>query len=153
MMTPTIEGRVAERPITTTVEQTLGRIVEAASVSAVFGQPVERGEITIIPCSEIVVGMGLGGGNGTGMAQKEGETSSGEGVGGGGGARGRPVAAIVVTRQGVRIEPIVDVTKVALAGATTAAFVFLWLARLTGATRGMRGRAPSFGRLAKALKD
>lgn len=158
-MTPTIEERTTEeraagRPITATVEQTLGKIFDAARVSAVYGQPVERGETTIIPCSEIVVGMGMGGGMGTAPAEKTGETSGGEGIGGGGGARGRPVAIVVVTKEGVRIEPVVDVTKVALAGATTAAFVFLWLVRMAGVARGGgRGRAPSIGRLAKALKD
>ena len=154
MMTPAIEERAAGRPMTATVEQTLSKIFEATHVSAVFGQPVERGETTIIPCSEIFVSVGMGGGMGTGPAQKEGETTGGEGIGGGGGARGRPVAAIVVTPAGVRVEPIVDVTKVALAGATTAGFVFFWLMRLTGATRSMRmrGRAPSVRRLARAMR-
>lgn len=139
--------------MTTTVEQILGKVFESAHVSAVFGQPVEHGETTIIPCSEIVVGMGMGGGMGTAPTQKEGETSGGEGLGGGGGARGRPVAAIVVTKSGVRVEPIVDATKVALAGATTATFIFLWLARLAGAQRGMRVQAPSVRRLVRALRS
>lgn len=149
-MTPTMEGRAPARPMTATVEQTLGKMLETVRVSSVFGQPVERGETTVIPCSEMMVGMGMGGGMGTGPAQKEGETAEGEGAGGGGGGRGRPVAAIVVTPAGVRIEPIVDVTRVALAGVTTAAFVFVSLARMT---RVMRGPEPSARRLARALRS
>lgn len=152
-MTPAIEGQAPARPLTATVEQTLGKMLETVRASAVFGQPMERGETTIIPCSEIIVGMGMGSGMGTAQAQQEGETSGGEGAGGGGGGRGRPVAAIVVTPAGVRIEPIVDVTKVAMAGVTAAAFVLVSLARMTRATRGMRGSGPSMGRLAKALRS
>jgi uncharacterized spore protein YtfJ len=46
----------------------------------------------------------------------EGEDAGmGGGGGGGGGASGRPVAVISVTEDGVRVEPVVDATKIALA--------------------------------------
>jgi uncharacterized spore protein YtfJ len=51
---------------------------------------------------------------------------SGEGLGGGGGSQGRPVAAIILTPDGVQVRPIVDVTRVAFAGmATAVALAFL----------------------------
>ncbi len=62
----------------------------------------------------------------------EGGESGGGGVGGGGGGRtlSRPVASIVVDPNGVRVEPIVDVTKLWLAALTAAGFCFAMLARM-----------------------
>src|SRR5262249_7983560 len=103
------------------------------------------------------VGMGMGGGGGrgrTGATETERETSAGEGegVGGGGGGRGRPVAAIVISRDGVRVEPILDITKGALAGITTCGFMGFWLARLGFGRRGIRAKSPSLRQLARGLK-
>ena len=62
-----------------------------------------------------------GGGEAGGSAeegddQRPGEaTGAGGGGGGGGGASGRPVAVISVSEDGIEVEPIVDVTKIALA--------------------------------------
>jgi hypothetical protein len=46
-------------------------------------------------------------------------------VGGGGGGRtlARPVAIIIMDAEGVRVEPVVDPTKIALAALTTAGFM------------------------------
>jgi hypothetical protein len=49
-------------------------------------------------------------------------------------AKGRPVAAIVVTPDAVYVEPVVDATKIALAGLTTGAFIIYWLFRLLRST-------------------
>ena len=87
------------------VEEALDRLLAVASAGAVFGQPITQGDTTIVPCSEVAAGIGLGGGTGYGPdSQGRGQTGGG-GSGGGGGARGRPVAAIVITPQGVRVEP------------------------------------------------
>src|SRR5713226_944479 len=91
-----------------TVEKVMSRLVETAKVDAVFGQPVERGNATVIACSEVSVGFGFGFGGGP--VDEKGNQVGG-GAGGGGGARGRPIAAIVVTQDGVRVEPILDLTK------------------------------------------
>jgi hypothetical protein len=55
---------------------------------------------------------------------------SGGGLGGGGGMHARPVAAIVISGGAVRVQPIYDTTKVALAGLATAGFMTVWLVRL-----------------------
>ncbi len=48
------------------------------------------------------------------------------GGGGGGFAQSRPVAVIVIDRDGVRVEPVVDVTKLGLAALTVfGSFLFL----------------------------
>ena len=147
-----IEGQKVSQPrldvAQQTVEKIMSRVVDTAKVDAVFGQPVERGNATIIPCSEISVGFGFG--SGSGPADEKGNQGGG-GAGAGGGARGRPIAAIVVTQDDVRVEPIMDLTKVALAGMTTGTFMLLWLLRLVRGTKGEKG--PSFSKLKKAMKS
>ncbi len=117
-----------------TVQTTLSRFLDAGTVKAVYGEPATYGEITIIPAAEVVSVMAFGTGEGSGA------TGQGGGSGGGGGGRilSRPVAAVVITPNGVRIEPIVDITKVWLAGLTAAGFVFGMLARMR------RRRTPQF---------
>ena len=119
------------------MERTITRLTEVAGPSAVFGAPVARGDTTVIPCCRVSVGLGFGGGGGTGSARTENAgaeemradqepAQSGEGLGGGGGSQGRPVAAIILTPDGVQVRPIVDVTRVAFAGmATAVALAFL----------------------------
>jgi uncharacterized spore protein YtfJ len=146
-----IEGQKASQPgldvAEHSVENVMGRLFDTAKVDAVFGQPVERGNATVIPCSEVSVGFGFG--SGGGPVDEKGNQVGG-GVGAGGGARGRPIAAIIVTQDGVRVEPIMDLTKVALAGMTTGTFMLLWLIRLIRGTKGEKG--PSFSQLRRAIE-
>jgi uncharacterized spore protein YtfJ len=128
------------------IEQVMSQLVTNTSVNTVFGAPVEREGAVVIPCAEITVGMGMGTGSGPVDAQGN---STGSGGGGGGGTRGRPIAAVVITNEGVRVEPIMDITKVALAGLSTAAFILLWFGRLIRADR--KGKAPSFRQLRKSI--
>jgi uncharacterized spore protein YtfJ len=74
------------------VEKVMSRLFDTAKVDAVFGQPVERGNATVITCSEVSVGFGFGSGGGP---VDEKENRVGGGAGAGGSARGRPIAAIV----------------------------------------------------------
>jgi len=110
-------------------ERIMERIFSPTRHGAVFGEPVKSGEYTLITASEVSGGGGFGLGEGwsgqpgsdgnagaqntTGTAGGAGP-SGGSGGGGGGGALGRPVAVIVIGPQGVKVEPIVDVTKIAL---------------------------------------
>ena len=119
------------------VQDTLEEFLETASVDRVYGEPVREGDITVIPTAEVVVGMGfaVGFGGGQGPAedkagQKSGEqTASGHGGGGGGCGRtlSRPVAVVVVSPDGVLVEPVVDVTKIAIAAITAAGFMMATL--------------------------
>jgi uncharacterized spore protein YtfJ len=111
-------------------EALLERIGEAvggrANVSSVFGEPVERDGITVIPVARARFGFGGGGGGGPG------EDESGSGGGGGGGAMVSPAGYIELkdgTAQFRRITGPLDV--LALAGA--AAIVALALARIARA--------------------
>jgi len=67
--------------------------------------------------------------------EMEGEDSAqdfgmGGGGGGGGGASGRPIAVISVTGEGVEVEPVVDVTKIALAFFTALGSMFFMLMKM-----------------------
>ncbi|HLX57853.1 MAG TPA: spore germination protein GerW family protein [Ktedonobacteraceae bacterium] len=143
-----IDEKIAKSPVVGSLEQVLGQLVNSASVDTVFGQPVERDGATIIPCSEIAVGLGMG--TGSGPVDEQGN-STGSGGGGGGGSRGRPVAVIVMSKDGVRIEPVLDLTKITLAAFTTGTFMLLWIGRLIGP--GRKGKGPSFSKLARAVKS
>jgi uncharacterized spore protein YtfJ len=112
---------------------TLDKIFAAAQPGAVYGQPVESERYTVITAAEVTSGGGFGMGMGLGPASRsdaktaptadaappgDSQTGGGGGVGGGGGSMGRPVAIIAIGPDGVTIKPVVDVTKVALAGLT-----------------------------------
>lgn len=140
----------AKAPIATAdpTEQVLSRMVTTARVDTIFGQPIERGDATVIPCSEIVVGVGMGSGSGPSEEGKQ----TGGGSGGGGGVRGRPVAAIVISREGVRVEPILDMTRVVLAAFTTGAFILFWIGQLARMRRSGKGKGPSFSQFRRAVE-
>ncbi len=114
----------------------LEKLVATARPEAVFGQPITQGEYTVITASEVMTGMGVGygyGGGGDAPSEEEPATEMGLGGGGGGGgyAAARPVAVIEIGPDGIRVEPIVDPTKIVLAFFTTLGTMFFML-------RGMR---------------
>lgn len=93
------------------MESIAGR-VGRAGVSMVFGEPHTVGSRTVIPVASVAFGFGAGGGE---KAPQEGEPPKGSG-GGGGGGRATPVAVIEVSEDGTCVLPIVDVTRIRLAG-------------------------------------
>ena len=127
-------------------QEWMERLLAAAQPGAVFGEAVTSGSYTIITASEIAAGggFGFGFGGGESPAGTSGETpgekqentgGGGGGIGGGGGSSGRPVAAIVIGPEGVRIEPVVDVTKIALAVFTTAGAMWMMLGKMRRMSR------------------
>src|SRR5690242_3656747 len=135
------------------VGQTVSRLLETAKAEAVFGRPVEREGVTIIPVSEVNVGLGVGGGKGINSMRGQEKQPSGEGAGGGGSARGRPVAVIVLGRDGVSVRPVFDLTKVLLAVFTTAGVALFWLGLRGQATRGPLPRRLSAMRIRTMIRQ
>ncbi len=83
---------------------TLGEIEKILTTRTVVGEPMTVEGITLIPLISIGFGFGAGGGSGKGEAKQKGEGSMG---GTGGGAWVRPVALIVIDKEGnVRIESV-----------------------------------------------
>ncbi len=94
-----------------------------AAVKAVFGEPVEVGGRTVIPVAEVRYGFGMGMGRG----DKEQHDSAGHR--GGGGATIRPLAVLEITDRETKVTPVVDVTRIALAGIGLAAWAVFWIGR------------------------
>jgi uncharacterized spore protein YtfJ len=108
------------------VDELLQRIGETvgdkANAATVFGQPVEREGITVIPVAKARFGFGGGGGGTEGATDVEG----GGGGGGGGGAMVSPVGYIEVragSAEFKRITGPVDMLAV-VAAASLAALAF-----------------------------
>ncbi|MCC6381178.1 MAG: hypothetical protein IT304_01660 [Dehalococcoidia bacterium] len=76
------------------VERLLERVGAGASARAVFGEPVERDGVTIIPAARVA--WGAGGGGGAGTTSKGEKSDVGEGGGGGGGVNARPFGYIEI---------------------------------------------------------
>lgn len=83
---------------------TLAEIEKILTTRTVVGDPMTVEGITIIPLISIGFGFGAGGGSGKGESKQKGEGMMG---GTGGGAWVRPVALVVIDKEGnVRIEPV-----------------------------------------------
>lgn len=124
--------------------EVINKLFAVAQPSAVFGEPVTAGEYTVITASDVKVGMGFGYGSGGGTGpgpvdedaaddEPQGEgVGAGYGTGGGGGgvSGGRPVAAISIGPMGVKVEPIIDVTKLGLAFITAIGSMLVMFSRM-----------------------
>lgn len=76
-----------------TVEE-LDRLLNAKNV---LGEPIERGDATVIPIVSYGFGFGAGGGGG-------GKLGDGAGTGAGGGIK--PIGAIILDKDGARVESV-----------------------------------------------
>lgn len=162
-------GQVGGVAVTETPERTLNdalrRMIESVRPDAIFGAPVEREGVTIIPCAEVMTGFGMGGGSGYGPAPtptaRESASATtpasvptgGGGIGGGGGAQGRPVAVVVIAKGRARVLPVVDATKFLIAGLTTLGFVAFWLSQTVARSQTPRRRSFSTGSFTRAMRS
>ncbi|WP_435181992.1 GerW family sporulation protein [Halorussus sp. AFM4] len=99
----------------TQIESIVERLQRSANVRSVFGDPIERGEKTVVPVARVAFGFGGGygsGGDAGGEAtERTGSDSSAagdrraaepRGGGGGGGAAAAPIGALEITDDGAR---------------------------------------------------
>ena len=89
-------------PVAEILESLAQKLGSKASVSAVFGEPVTRAGITIIPVARVSFGFGGGAGRG----RRQGEIA--QGGGGGGGATAAPAGYIEITDGNAVFKPIRD---------------------------------------------
>lgn len=146
------------------LNDSLRRMIESVRPESIFGAPIDREGVTIIPCAEVMTGFGMGGGSGFAPATTQNTHeaagantpatgfSSGGGIGGGGGAQGRPVAAVVISQGRARVLPIVDATKFMIAGLTTLGFVTFWLSQTFARSQTRRRSAFSAARFSRAMR-
>ncbi|NIM93264.1 MAG: hypothetical protein GTO18_06090 [Anaerolineales bacterium] len=112
----------------------MDRFLGTAGVDKAYGEPVVNGDTVIIPTAEVVTlaGFGVGSWAGTSTEGEGGEMGVGEGGGGAGGGKtfSRPVAVVISSPEGVRVEPVFDFTKIALAAITAWGFMLTALLRM-----------------------
>ncbi len=123
------EMEVAETgdPSLEAYQDTVEEFLAAADVRVVYGEPIIHEDTMIIPTAEVlsVIGFGVGAGSGRDTHENPDNPSIGSGSGGGGGGRvlARPVAVVISSPEGVRVDPVFDLTKIALAGLTAVGFM------------------------------
>ena len=101
---------------------------DAYTVRRVFGDPIEKDGVTVIP-----VAMVTGGGGGGSGPEFEG--SDAEGSGGGFGGMARPAGVFVVTADHVEWQPAVDVTVLGVATLVLGGLIAIVLGRALGRRR------------------
>ena len=102
------------------------QLFEKLSVDAVFGKPIQEGDVTIIPVAEVGVGFGFGSG-GRRATEEQGDEVDRDQGGGGGGGKATPRGFIKITPGGVFFESTLDEGRVALAGITMVAWAIFWI--------------------------
>lgn len=107
-------------------DELIDKMRDSLQAKVVYGEPVEKDGVTVIPAAVV-----LGGGGG---GRAEGAT---EGEGGGFGLMARPVGAFVIDKGVVRWQPALDATRLILAGA----LVLLVVSRRFGRRRRARAKA------------
>ena len=86
------------------LERIADKLGARATVQAVFGEPIERGVVTVVPVARVRWGFGGGGGR-----SEAAETGPASGSGGGGGVTAEPVGYLEIGANGAEFKPITGV--------------------------------------------
>jgi uncharacterized spore protein YtfJ len=97
------------------IDEMLAGARDAMTVKRVYGDPIERDGIMVIPAAKVAGGGGGGG---------DGENASG----GGFGISAKPAGAWIIRDGQVEWQPAVDATRIATLGMVVA-IIFLWTIR------------------------
>lgn len=124
------------------LSQRIEKALDRLSVKAAFGKAIEQGGVTVVPVAQVSMGFGYGYGTGPGPRQEEGADEAAEaagpppgGVGGGGGGGTRPLGYIQFDEHGAHFEPILDITRMGLAGIAMVAWAVFWIAAAARSAR------------------
>jgi uncharacterized spore protein YtfJ len=102
------------------LKEIIDQATDTLTVRRVYGEPIERDSMLLVPVA--AVRGGAGGGGGEGRPTGEGVPAvSGSGFGGGWGGETRPIGAFVIRNGEVSWQPVVDVNRVVLGGQMVAA--------------------------------
>jgi uncharacterized spore protein YtfJ len=129
------------------VEEVLAQARDSITVGRVFGDPIERDGVTVIPVAKVMGGAGGGSGEGPvdGRAFAAGDPAGdpaggvragtmGSGSGAGFGVRATPAGVYVIKGGSVQWVPAIDVTRIALMGQVVA-ILFLLVVRSIAKSR------------------
>lgn len=79
------------------LEKVADQVGMQAGAKAVFGEPIERGDRTVVPVAQVMIGAGAGTGS---------NEDTGTGSGAGSGALSRPIGFIEITSDGAEFVPL-----------------------------------------------
>ena len=108
----------AERTVS---EKILEGLEPYYGVQRVFGEPIDKDGLTVLPVAKIRGGGGGGGGGGVSD-----ENGSGSGEGGGFGITSEPAGVYVITSDGVEWLPAIDKNKMIVGGTMVSIALFLF---------------------------
>ena len=112
-------------------EPVAGLIERTLDIKHVYGEPIVRGDVTVIPVAKVAYGFGAGGGEGRRRRGREsletdqGDAPHGQGGGGGGGVRMTPAGVLELGPDGTRYLPFNPLAP--LLGAAAIGLVLGWL--------------------------
>jgi uncharacterized spore protein YtfJ len=98
------------------VQTLLAQANDSITVKRVFGEPIERDGVLVIPAAMVAGGGGGGLGTGMGFGPDGEQQGEGTGTGGGWGVQARPVGAFVVRDGVVTWVPAIDWARIAFIG-------------------------------------
>lgn len=94
-----------QHPIGDLMGATMQKIREMVDVNTIVGQPIQAGEITIIPVSKVSFGFASGGSDFTSKNQKP-DADNSFGGGSGAGVNIAPIAFLIVKGDSVKLLPV-----------------------------------------------
>jgi Sporulation protein YtfJ (Spore_YtfJ) len=103
------------------VQEVLSQSRDAMTVGRVFGEPIERNGVTIVPVAKV-----MGGGGGGGGHSDDGQEGSGAGYG----MRATPAGVYLIKGNDVEWKPSIDVNRAILGGQIIGIFFLLTLGRI-----------------------
>ncbi len=102
---------------------------ETLTVRRVFGEPIERDGVVVVPVASVRGGAGAGSGESGEPAERAG------GGGGGWGISARPAGVYVISGGDVRWQPALDLNRVILGGQIVAVIALLVARSVLGRLR------------------
>jgi uncharacterized spore protein YtfJ len=123
----------AAEPIDKVLERLGEKVGAQANVKAVFGDPTERGDVTVVPVARVRWGYGGASGTGPVRAGKSDDQTVANGTGMGGGIMADPMGYLEVRPSGANYVPLAAPylnPLMVLASGLSIAFVIRALARL-----------------------
>ena len=112
------------------VMNVVNRVVDGATVRTVFGEPITRNGVSVVPVAKVRGAGGGGGGSGTAPNTPSNSTAanaSGSGSGGGLALTAEPVGVFVIKGDTVAWRPSFDVGRVILGAQVVAVVALLTL--------------------------